>query len=61
MGFQWPRRTCYILLFVRRQKEGLSEILLKEIFEELQRTQYVPAGRRETIRARIKKIIEKGV
>ena len=43
------------------KKEGLSEILLKEIFEELQRTQYVPAGERETIRARIKKIIEKGV
>ena len=45
--------------FLREGKEqGLNEALLTEFFNELKRSQYVPAGEREMIRARLLKIIQ---
>ena len=40
------------------EKMGLSKELLTQIFEELQKSQYVLAGDRDMIRARLLQIIK---
>ena len=42
------------------KKQGLSESFLASIFDELQRSQFTPAGDRDMIRARLLKIIQNG-
>jgi len=42
------------------KKQGLGEGFITEIFDELKRSQYIPAGDRDMIRARLLKIIQKG-
>ncbi len=57
-----PDQDLLLTTFLKEgKKQGLSASFLTEIFDELKRSQFIPAGDREMVRVRLAKIIQKGV